>query len=219
MKLAAIIKGDTAAKLARANEDIAATEQTIAAAQSERLAKLLDAPANEIEALDRKIADQSRVAGVYREQIARLEIKLADEQAERREKEYKAAVDVIEKAVAGLSGAAQEVEAAIRAVPAALDRFRSAQQAALRAFPENVERPFRSELGMERIERVLHECFRSFAPEWVKEAREFWSLERKLENIRETISDFAKAESAGYEAMIVRLREQMPQPELKIEAA
>src|SRR5215472_5732335 len=126
MRLPAIIKGDTAARLTRATDDLATTEQTIAGLQSERSARLLDAPGGEIEALDRRIADQHRVAAVYREQIGQLQIKLAEEQAEQREKEYQAAVDKITLAIAGLSNVAGEVEAAIRAVPVALERFRSA---------------------------------------------------------------------------------------------
>jgi len=204
------IKGDIAGKLARAEEDLAATEQTIATAQSERLAKLLDAPADEIEAIDRRIVDQHRVAAVYREQITALQARFADEQTAERLRKYKASIDKIASALPGLSKAAQELESALLGIPRALLKFQAEQRAALQSYPDNVERPFRSELGMERIERVLVECFAPFSPEWPSKAREHWSLERKLENLKEVISDFAKAESAGYEAMLLRLREQAP---------
>jgi hypothetical protein len=48
MKLADIVKRNTAAALAKANQDQAAVEAQIAALQTERLAKLLDAEAAEI---------------------------------------------------------------------------------------------------------------------------------------------------------------------------
>jgi hypothetical protein len=100
---------------------------------------------------DRKIADQHRVARLYRERIDLLQAQLVNEQAEQRAKEYRVAVDEIEKSIAGLAGVATEVEAAIRAAVAAIERFRSAQQTALRSWPANVEFPFTSELGTDRL--------------------------------------------------------------------
>jgi hypothetical protein len=149
------------------------------------------------------------VASVYRERIAGLESRLATEQAEQRDKEYRAPIDKIEKAVAGLSGVAAEVEAAVRALPVALAKFQAAQHAALKSWPANVDLPWQDELGTARIERIIDECFRPFTPEWPLEAREHWSLERKLENIRETIAEFAAAEATGYQGMIARLRLQV----------
>ena len=106
------------------------------------------------------------------------------------------------------SNVAGEVEATIRAVPVALEKFRSAQAAVLRNWPDNVEYPWADELGTARIERVINEAFRPFAPLWIKEAHEDWDLTRKLENIRETVADFAKFEADGYGVMIARLRAQ-----------
>jgi len=82
---------DTAAKLQRAAEDFQATEQQIRELQESRLARLLDAEASEIDALDRKIADQHRVARLYRERIDLLQAQLVNEQAEQRAKEYRVA--------------------------------------------------------------------------------------------------------------------------------
>src|SRR5215510_9777918 len=79
---------DTAAKLQRAAEDFQATEQQIRELQESRLARLLDAEASEIDALDGKIADQHRVARLYRERIDLLQAQLVNEQAEQRAKEY-----------------------------------------------------------------------------------------------------------------------------------
>src|SRR5262249_16610678 len=117
-------KGDTVSKLARTDEDLLATQQQIEAAQQERQSKLLSAGPAEIARLDQSIVDLHRVVGVYNEQKAKLQDRLAVEQEDRREKEYRASVDKIEKSTAGLAGAAQEVEAAIRAVPVAIERFR-----------------------------------------------------------------------------------------------
>ena len=194
----------------RAEEDLQATEQAIAALQQERLAKILEAPADAIDAIDRKIADQHRVATVYREQIAALRARLATEETEQRGRKYQASLDKIEKTIAGLSGVASEVEAAIRTFIAAATKFQAAQQAALKSWPSNVELPWADELGTYRLERIIHECFRPFSPGWALEAREHWSLECKLEHIREVIAEFAKAEADGYAGMIARLRSGLP---------
>jgi hypothetical protein len=90
LKLPAIIKRDTAGALAKANEDLAATEAQIPALQSERLKKLLDAEPGEIERIDQHIADQHRAATVFRDRIAGLEQRLAEERAAQREADYKA---------------------------------------------------------------------------------------------------------------------------------
>jgi hypothetical protein len=201
-----LLKRNTVEMLKRAEEDLLATQQQIADVQQERQGKLLDAEPAEIARLDQRIADLHRVLGVYNERIGQLQAKLEAEEVEQRQKDYERSVSQIEKAIAGLASVAAEVEAAIRAVPVALSKYRAAQQAALRSWPNNIDLPFMDELGMDRVERVLHEAFRTFSPVWVQEAREHWSLERKLENIRESASGFSKAESAGYEQMIARLR-------------
>ena len=65
---------------------------------------------------------------------------------------------------------------------------------------------------MDRIEDILWKSFRPFSPEWPNEAGEYCSLEKKLDNIRETAAGFSEAESAVYEAMLARLRNYSGRP-------
>jgi hypothetical protein len=212
-------KGDTAAKLVRAEDDLTACELAVTDLRRDRDALLSDGEAAEIEKLDRKIVDYERQAAVFRERIPLLQARLAAEQAEQRKRDYTAAVNKIASRLPGLSKAAQELESALLAIPRALLKFQAEQRSVLQSYPDNVERPFTSEFGLDRVERILHECFRPFGPEWTREAREGWDINRKLENIKEVVSEFSKAETAGYEALITRLRERAPQSEPESEAA
>src|SRR5262249_33242289 len=124
-------KGDTAGKLARADEDLAAAEKAVADLRRDREAMLADGDAAEIDKLDRKIGDYVRQASVFRDKVPLLQARLADEQAAERDRQYRASIDKIASALPGLSKAAQELETALLAIPRALLKFQAEQRVAL----------------------------------------------------------------------------------------
>jgi hypothetical protein len=179
----------------------------------------VDSEASEIDVLDRRIVDQHRVAAVFRERIAGLESRLAIEQAEQRAKQYLVEIDKFGKQLAGLPAEAREVVTTVTGACTAIERFRSALAAAINAIPEGVT-VYRSELGGDRLERVLAAAFAPFAPEWENESGMHWDLRRKLQNVRDELAEFPAGERAGYDQLIERLRVQpAPQPEPESEPA
>jgi hypothetical protein len=158
------LKGDTANKLARVGEDLAACEQTILALQQERLAKLLDADAAEIEALDRKIIDQGRVANVYREQIARLEIKLTEEQAEQKRRQRQQA---IEKAESVLPQRMAAIYALCRWAKDGVGLVEKLELASkLQGWPPDLERQFFDDVRNDRLLGAIGRAFSGLGGDW-----------------------------------------------------
>jgi hypothetical protein len=182
-------KGDTANKLARVGEDLAACEQTILALQQERLAKLLDADAAEIEALDRKIIDQGRVANVYREQIARLEIKLSEEQAEQKRRERAAAIAKAETILPQRMAAVFELARWAKQGVALVAALEKASR--LEGWPLGLEKPFASDIDNTRILRAIASALSGFGADW---------------NPVERIADAVEIEKEAHQSAIDDLR-------------
>jgi hypothetical protein len=157
-------KGDTANKLARTGEDLAACEQTIFALQQERLAKLLDADASEIEALDRKIIDQGRVAVVYREQIAQLEIKLAEEQVEQKRRQRQQAIAKAEEILPARMKAIYALARWAKDGVGLVDALETASR--LKGWPADLERPYYDDIRNDRILRAIASAFSGLGADW-----------------------------------------------------
>jgi hypothetical protein len=160
----ALLKRNTAAALTQAHEDLVATDQTISALQQERLAKLVDAPAGEIDALDRKIADQGRVAAVYHEQIARLEIKLADERAEQKRRQRQQAIAKAETILPQRMSAIYELGRWAKQGVDLVAKLEAASK--LPGWPPGLERPYASDLDNSRLLRAIAGAFSGLGADW-----------------------------------------------------
>jgi hypothetical protein len=141
MKLPAIIKRDTAAALAKANEDLLAIDAEIVSLQAEYAAKLASAEPAELERLDQRMDDRCRAAGVRRDRIVDLEQLVAQEQAEQREDQFRQAVAAIEGPLARRTEAAVELERALTAVGVAAKQFALTTENVLKAWPGGVDFP------------------------------------------------------------------------------
>jgi hypothetical protein len=184
-------KRDTAAALAKANEDLSAVETEIVRLQSERLAKLLDADAIEIEAIDRRIGDLHRQRTVFADRMIGLEHRLAEEQRERAEEQYRQAVAAIEPRLARRTAAAVVLEKDF--TPANARRFVAANNAVLDRWPD-VEWPSRvfhpAYLSVERLARRVQEA--------LEPAR--GHADRRPRTPGEYLARFLKADLAGFGA-------------------
>jgi len=95
MKLS--LKGDTAARLAQTEDDLAAAEATLADLRRDREAMLADGEASDIEKLDQQIGNYERQAAVFRERIPLLQSRLAEERATERARQRAAAIKTAEE--------------------------------------------------------------------------------------------------------------------------
>lgn len=134
-----IFQRNTAALLARADEDLAAVETAIGRLQQERSAKLLTIMPAEVALLDQRIADQERARQVFLDRRAGFEARLADEAAEQRLADYKAAAAKMPAAVR------RRYEAALALEQALIDFGRVAKRYAaisvLKGWPDDIELP------------------------------------------------------------------------------
>jgi hypothetical protein len=163
-------RGSISEKLARVREDAEATDGMIIELQSERLAKLLDAPADEIEAIDRRIVDQHRVAAVYREQIAQLEIKLADEQAKQRKVDREKAIARAAEILPARMKACYELARWARDGVGLVAKLQEASK--LRDWPAGLERPFLSDIDPARYLAALASALSGFGEaDWNPDSR------------------------------------------------
>jgi hypothetical protein len=195
MKLQTLIKGDTAAKLERAEEDLAATDAAIASAQQERLAKLLDGTADDIAELDRKIIDQHRVAAVYRERIAGLQSRLATEQTAEREKRRQQAIKVVEAMLPARAQIVAEIEAAIKALPSLFSKLSSWRDKFVKQYPiADVEFPYAHSIDSDRVLRIVIDALRNI----------------RAEDFHERIDGLAASEAEQHAALVADLKANAP---------
>jgi hypothetical protein len=204
-----ILRRDTATKLTTAHEDLAATESTIADLRHEREAKLLDATADDLAALDRKIADQQRLAIVFAERITVLQARLATEQAEQQQRRRKAAIAKAEALLPKRIDAAAAFEDSVRAVSLALERLDQARSKIVADWPRDLELPFAFYLDTSRAVRVLFEAMASFAPDWKLGGE----LADKLLRMREVVTGFADGEAGHHAELVEQFRQSAPEPE------
>jgi len=151
-------KSDTASKLARAHEDLAATEAAIASAQQERLSKLLDAEPGEIERLDRSIEDQHRALAVYADRIAGLQLRLQQEQADENERRRQAAIEKVGTLLPKWRSAAEKFEKWLRSGDAALSALTQARAQIVQDWPGELadEKPYSFFFDLTRAIKRLH---------------------------------------------------------------
>jgi hypothetical protein len=206
-----ILRRATAAKLTTAHEDLTATEAAISDLQRERDGKLLDASADEIDALDRKINDRRRVAAVYGERISVLEARLVTEQAEQQQRRRKAAVAKAEALLPKRIEAARGFEDAVRGVSLALERLDQARSKIVAEWPDGVELPYAFFLDTSRSTRVLFEAIAAFAPDWKLGGE----LADKLLRMREAVAGFADVEAQHHAELVEQLRQPAPKPEVE----
>jgi hypothetical protein len=192
---------DTSAKLAAAHEDLAATEAAISDLQREREGKLVDASADEIDALDRKINDRRRVAAVFAERIAVLQTRLATEQTEQQRRRRAAAIAKAEALLPKRIEAARGFEDAVRGVALALERLDQSRSKIVADWPTaDLELPFAFYIDTSRASRVLFEAVAGFA-------HTGGDLSEKLFRIREAVAGFADNEAQHHTDLIEQLRQ------------
>lgn len=131
----ALLKRNTSTALERAQQDLAACEVAIAAAQTERQSKLLEADADELARLDVSIIDRQRQGQIFRDKIGQLEARLATEQAADRERKRADAIKAVEALLPRREEAARQFEAAVQAVGKALQQLDAARQQIIANWP------------------------------------------------------------------------------------
>src|SRR5262249_55138530 len=105
-----------------------------------------------------------------------------------------------------LTGAVSELADSITAVVQKLEQLATAQRSVLADWPDNIDRPLLSQIGLQNAEAALAECFGVF------DRHKFgrwpdWSIERRLAHARTTVANFKADEIKGYDEMIADLRD------------
>jgi hypothetical protein len=130
------------AGLQKAAASLAACEAKIAELENDRCVALAESDATEpAVTIDKAIAEARVEAAIYRDRIAALKAAVAEQQAEQRQKEYDAAIAVIEKRLADQVKLAGEVEQAVRTLAECWNRLIGWRQAIIAQWPEGLPLP------------------------------------------------------------------------------
>jgi hypothetical protein len=141
MKLSNPFRGDTASRIENARQALSAAEARIAELEARRRDALADSD-EDIGAIDREIDEQRRAGRTFRDRLAVLQTKLAEEAEQSRQRAYEAGVAAIERLLPRREAAAKAVEEAIVALGSSVSKYDAVTETIRHEWPGNtVPRP------------------------------------------------------------------------------
>jgi hypothetical protein len=155
---------DTAGKIARAEHDLAIVESTIAELRRQRDGMLLDGEVDDIDKLDRQIGDYSRQVSVFRDRIAGLRPRLAQEQADQRKADREKAIAAAEKILPARMAAIDALAQWARDGVTLVERLETASR--LKGWPSGLEKPYLDDVRNDRMLRAIAAAFSGLGSDW-----------------------------------------------------
>jgi len=146
-------KGDTAAKIARAHQDLQVVETTIAELRRQRETQLIDGELVEIERLDRDIGAYERQVAVFRDRLAGLQPRLEQEQVEHRQRQREQAIAAAEKILPSRMTAIEQLAAWSRQGIPLIEKLEAASK--LKGWPSDLPKPYSSDIDDGRFLKAL----------------------------------------------------------------
>lgn len=210
MKLPALLRAsDPAGQIHAVQYAIEQAEAGIArqdAARQSALAAGEDIAA--VRKIDRDLEEQRATIRAYGERLALLQSRRAAEERQQRRRAFDKQVDGFEASLRPRLQAIAAVEAAAKAMAAALVRLDEANGAVV--YPvNNFYSGFRRDTLSEGVERRLFDCFEVFAAEWGRGAID-WDFARKAQHVAERIDGTAGAAAEWHTQMVSDLRNAGP---------
>jgi len=200
MKLPAIIKGDTATKLARAEEDLAACDAKLADLAGQREQVLAgDAAVEEILAIDHQAEKEQRKLLLLQNKVALLSDRQAAEARNAAAAARSAAIAKAETTILPARMAA--IEALAKWARDGLNLVEKLEAASkLKGWPDDCEKPYIDDVRPDRILRAISAAFSGLGSDW--------HPARGLE-----IIDDAVANEAAHHAQAIAELKRQPEPE------
>jgi hypothetical protein len=160
MKILPSLRGDTPARIETARQALAASAVRIAQLERDRAAAITESDDMEsVRKFDIELAEAQRTAQVSRDRLAALEARLISESAMAREKAYAADVAAIDVMMLPLEKAAQDVEAAVKAVAIAARRYSDVAATIAQKWPGGVPKASPHYLSLSRLGGILRGSF------------------------------------------------------------
>ena len=214
MAIVDMIGGTTAAKLASARGKLSAA--------TERLAKLEQQRADAVTAgddidaarkLDQQIVSARADLALYADRIAGLEVRLAQEEEDRRQRDQEAAIRQVEAMLPAREKAAAAYQRALEQAAAAAKALREASAAVFENWPRDLPRPFiaRHHLNPDRAGKILETAFSPFVvrhPDSQRIIAGSEYLDRAV-TAGERVCNFASEEKRHHDDLVAALREQI----------
>jgi hypothetical protein len=162
--------GDTSRKLARAGEDFAAVEKTLADLRRDREAMLADGDVVDVEKVDQQIANYERQLAVFQQRIPLLEARLATEQAAQRKADREKAIARAAEILPARMKACYELARWARDGVGLVAKLQEASK--LRDWPAGLEKPFLSDIDPGRFLAALASALTGFGQaDWNPDSR------------------------------------------------
>jgi len=193
MKLTTIIPGNAAGKLER----VTAERDKAEAAVTELRAKLdaLDGEADDYatvrQSIDSQLAVRVRALGILGDQLCKLEAKAAAEERAAAAQRRAAAIAAIEKTLPERVKIIEQIEAAVKDIPALFNKLEAWQAKFIKNYPRaDVEFPYAHFIETDRIHRTVLAAFRTI----------------RSDDVLEAIDGMARHEAKQHEALVDSLR-------------